>query len=41
MLDDSKRSQLALPVLALTQEETLPQHEAEDILLQTLVTLRA
>ena len=41
MLDDSKRLQLALPVLALIQEEDLPQHEGTDILLQTLETLRA
>jgi len=41
MLDDSKQLQLALPVLALIQEEDLPQHEAADILLHTLVTLQA
>ena len=41
MPDDSKRSQLASPVLALIEEEALPQREAEDILLQILVTLQA
>lgn len=41
MLDDSKRLQLALPVLALIQEEDLPQHDAEDILLHTFETLQA
>jgi len=41
MLDDSNQLQIALPVLALIQEEDLPQQDAEDILLHTLETLQA
>lgn len=41
MLDESKRLQLALRILALIQEEDLPQQDAEDILLRTLGMLRA
>jgi hypothetical protein len=41
LLDDSKRPQLTLHILALIQEEDLPQQEAEDILLRTLGMLRA
>ena len=40
VLDHSKRLQLAMPFLALIEGD-LPQHKAEDILLQTLETLRA
>ncbi len=41
MLDESRRLQLALPILTLIQEEDLPQPEAENILHRAMAMLKA